>query len=111
MGDVGKVGIIMLVHTALDRAERIAHVWADAGCPVVMHLDKKNSDADYDLLTRNLADHGNISFCKRHPCDWGSWELVQATQEAAQQLLSKTPIYPTFFCHLGRACHFVPFQS
>ena len=72
MGDVGKVGIIMLVHTALDRAERIARVLADAGCPVVMHLDKKNSDADYASLTRNLADHGNISFCKRHPCDWGS---------------------------------------
>ena len=34
------VGIIMLVHTAFDRAEQVARHWAAAGCPVVIHVDR-----------------------------------------------------------------------
>ena len=33
------VGIVMLVHTALDRAEQAARLWAAGGCPVVIHVD------------------------------------------------------------------------
>ena len=34
------VGIVMLVHTALDRAEQAARHWSAGGCPVVIHVDK-----------------------------------------------------------------------
>ena len=81
----------MLVHTALDRAERIARVWADAGCPVAIHLDAKNPTQDFTDLSASLSDQENISFTKRHRCDWGSWGLVQATLDAAAELLQKHP--------------------
>ena len=34
-----KLGFIMLVHTALHRAEQVARYWARNGCPVVIHVD------------------------------------------------------------------------
>ncbi|MDG1431355.1 MAG: hypothetical protein P8L68_18455 [Paracoccaceae bacterium] len=33
------VGIVMLVHTALGRAEQVARHWAANDCPVVIHAD------------------------------------------------------------------------
>ena len=35
------VGFIMLCHTALDRAAEVARHWAERGCPVVIHLDRR----------------------------------------------------------------------
>ena len=35
------VGIVMLVHTAFDRAEQVALHWAKGGCPVVIHVDSQ----------------------------------------------------------------------
>ncbi len=32
-------GVVLLCHTALDRAAQVARAWAQNGCPVVIHLD------------------------------------------------------------------------
>ena len=85
------VGIIMLVHTALHRAEQVARHWAASGCPVVIHVDKSLSKTQYRAFVDALSDVDSVQFSRRYRCEWGQWGLVAATQSAAEQLLSKFP--------------------
>ena len=82
------VGIVMLVHTALDRAEQIARHWTAAGCPVVLHVDKNVNQATYQEFSQNLADDPLVKFCQRHKCEWGTWGIVAAPQSGAELMLS-----------------------
>ncbi|MGR3502335.1 DUF5927 domain-containing protein [Pseudaestuariivita sp.] len=81
------VGIVMLVHTALDRAEQVARHWAKAGCPVVIHVDKSVPRRAHDAFRKALADVEDLRFSRRHRCEWGSWGLVAATQDASALML------------------------
>ncbi|WP_397541651.1 DUF5927 domain-containing protein [Roseovarius salis] len=83
------VGIIMLVHTAFDRAEQVARHWAAAGCPIVFHVDRNVPRKTYDAFAASLSDLPDIRFVTRHRCEWGTWGLVAATQTAAETMLSE----------------------
>ena len=83
------VGIVMLVHTALDRAEEVARHWTRGGCPVVIHVDKNVPRAKYDSFVARLSDAPMVLFSKRHRCEWGTWGLVAASQDASELLLEK----------------------
>ncbi|MBL4813196.1 MAG: glycosyl transferase [Rhodobacteraceae bacterium] len=85
------LGVIMLVHTALDRAEQVARHWVAGGCPVVMHVDKAVPAKAYDAFVAALADLDTVRFSKRHRCEWGTWGLVAATQDASELILDKFP--------------------
>ena len=78
------LGIIMLVHTAFDRAEQMVRHWAKAGCPVVVHVDSNVPDATYNQFSKAVADLTDVRFSVRHRCEWGTWGLVAASQEAAR---------------------------
>ena len=85
------VGVVMLVHEALDRAAQLARHWAKGGCPVVIHVDSKVTDSDFAALKDSLSDLDQLQFSKRHKCEWGTWSLVEATQSAARQMLANFP--------------------
>lgn len=85
------VGIIMLVHTALGRAEQVARHWAAGGCPVVIHVDKKVSRRTYSAFVKSLEDLPDVRFSQRHACEWGTWGIVAASQAAAAQMLGQFP--------------------
>ena len=78
------VGVIMLVHTALDRAEQVVRHWVAGGCPVVVHVDKAVSQAEFTAFRGRLSDLPEVSFSARRKCHWGTWSLVGATQAAAE---------------------------
>ena len=83
------VGIVMLVHTSLGRAEQAARHWAASGCPVVIHVDKSVGRSAYVAFTNALSDVSDVLFCKRYRCEWGSWGLVAASQAASELMLRK----------------------
>ncbi|QCO56091.1 glycosyl transferase [Pseudorhodobacter turbinis] len=85
------VGIIMLCHTALDRAAQVARHWANHGCPVVIHVDKRVPCAEFEALQSSLADLPDIRFSGRYACEWGTWGIVAATQAAAIIMLQDFP--------------------
>ena len=85
------VGFVMLCHTALDRAAQVARHWAERGCPVVIHVDRRVKRRAYDGLMRALGDLANVRFSGRHACEWGTWGIVAATQEAATIMLRDFP--------------------
>ena len=83
------LGIVMLVHTALNRAEQTARHWAAGGCPVVIHVDAAVSRKGYRAFVQSLADVPRIRFSKRVRCEWGTWGIVLASQVASEMMLSE----------------------
>lgn len=82
------VGIVMLVHNALDRAEQAARHWAAGGCPVVIHVDAAVSRNAYAAFSKALDDVPGIKFSKRFRCEWGTWGIVAASQAASELMLA-----------------------
>ncbi|MEP2714945.1 beta-1,6-N-acetylglucosaminyltransferase [Pseudophaeobacter sp.] len=85
------VGIIMLVHTALERAAEVAQHWTASGCPVVLHVDKNVDGATFRRFRQSLASDPLIKFSKRHRCEWGTWGIVAASQSASSLMLKEFP--------------------
>ncbi len=85
------LGVIMLVHTAFERAEQMVRHWANAGCPVVVHVDSNVPDATYKQFAKSVSDLADVRFSGRHRCEWGTWGLVAASQQAATLLLEEFP--------------------
>ena len=84
-------GVVMLCHTALDRAAQVARHWAQGGCPVVIHLDRRVPETRRAALAAALSDLPDVRFSARVRCEWGTFSLVQATNIAATQLLASFP--------------------
>jgi len=83
------VGIVMLVHTALDRAEQVVRHWTAGGCPVVLHVDGNVSLKSYRDFVAALADDPLVRFSQRHRCEWGTWGIVAASQSASELMLAE----------------------
>ena len=85
------VGIIMLVHTAFGRAEQVARHWAAAGCSLVIHVDRGVPRKTYEAFAKRLSDLDDLRFSRRYRCEWGTWGLVAATQNASEIMLASFP--------------------
>jgi len=85
------LGVVMLMHTAFDRAEEVVRHLAAAGCPVVIHIDKPVNPPAFARFRDALSDLPDVRFSPRFRCEWGSWGMVAATQAAATQLLAEFP--------------------
>lgn len=85
------IGFVMLCHTALERAAEVARHWANNDCPVVIHVDRRVPRRKYDRLVKSLIDLPNIRYSGRYACEWGTWGIVAATQEASGIMLKDFP--------------------
>ncbi len=86
------VGVVMLAHTALDRAAQVARSFAAAGCPVAIHVDRKVSRTAYATFAQDIAPLKGVELARRrHRCHWGMWGIVAATLDACEDLLSTHP--------------------
>lgn len=88
---MSSLGFAMQCHTALDRAAEVARHWAERDCPVVIHVDKSVSRVRFEEFRKTLSDLENVRFCKRVRCEWGTWSLVAASQNAGAMMLSEFP--------------------
>lgn len=95
------LGIVMLCHTALNRAAQVARHWAVAGCPVVIHLDRRVTEVDRAGLAAALADLPKIRFSPRVACEWGTFGLVEATILGSTQLLRDFPAVDRVYLSSG----------
>ena len=105
------IGFVMLCHTALDRAAQVARHWAERGCPVVVHVDKRVTKPAYQGLFDALADLGNVQFSARHACEWGTWGIVAATQDAASLMLASFPEVRHVFLASGSCLPLRPLEE
>lgn len=105
------LGFVMLCHTALDRAAQVARYWAERGCPVVIHIDRRTPAAGPAKMRRMLADLENVRFSPRKACDWGSWGLVAATQAACELMLRDFPAVRHVFLASGSCLPLRPVEE
>lgn len=84
-----KLGVVMLCHDELHLAARMVRVWAEGGAAVSIHIDSRASQIEVDKMQSDLSDLGEVVFCRRRPCEWGMYGLVEATQDAATMLLER----------------------
>jgi hypothetical protein len=85
------LGVVMLVHTALNRAEQVARHWVSAGCPVVIHVDAAVDGKTFRAFKSALSGLENVRFSQRHKCEWGMWGIVAASQAASELMLEEFP--------------------
>ena len=85
------VGVIMLVHTAFNRAEQVIRHWVEGGSPVVVHVDSAVAPESHAAFVARFTDSDRVLFARRFRCEWGTWGLVAATQAAAEVMLDRFP--------------------
>ena len=108
---MSRLGIVMLVHTALHRAEQVARHWTASGCPVVIHVDGKVPERVYSEFVASCADDPLIRFSERHICEWGRWGIVAASQTAAEMMLETFPEVHHVYLSSGACLPLRPVQE
>ncbi|WP_037314636.1 beta-1,6-N-acetylglucosaminyltransferase [Ruegeria halocynthiae] len=108
---MNRLGIVMLVHTALHRAEQVARHWTASGCPVVIHVDQKITNQVYSKFVSACSDDPLIRFSDRHVCEWGGWGIVAATQTAAALMLETFPDVRHVYLSSGSCLPLRPVQE
>lgn len=86
-----RLGVILLCHDDLEMAAHMVRIWARGGARVVVHVDRKVSDARLAEMQESLSGVTDLHFSARHRCEWGQFSLVAATQDAAEMLLETWP--------------------
>ena len=86
-----KLGVIILAHTGLNRVKEMARYWTGHGAEVVLHLDAKVSEIDYNSIEADLEGTPRLHYAPRVDCIWGTWSLVDATLKSAEALLNAAP--------------------
>jgi hypothetical protein len=86
-----RLGVVLLCHDDLDVAARMARIWADGGARVVIHVDAKVPETRLGPMKAALVGLDRVMYSRRHRCDWGRFNLVRATQDAAEALLHEYP--------------------
>ncbi|MRX50922.1 glycosyl transferase [Paracoccus sp. S-4012] len=86
-----RLGVVMLCHTQMNIAARMARHWAAAGAAVAVHIDAQVGVDAAGAFRAQLEDLPDIHYTARRNCEWGMFSLVEATQEAAATLLARHP--------------------
>ncbi|MFN3275214.1 MAG: beta-1,6-N-acetylglucosaminyltransferase [Paracoccus sp. (in: a-proteobacteria)] len=86
-----RLGVVLLCHSELEMAARMARIWVTGGAKVAIHVDAKAPAAAVAAMKAALSDLGGVIYSSRHRCDWGRFSLVRATQQAAEALMSEFP--------------------
>lgn len=85
------IGFVMLCHKELGRAAQVARHWAEAGSPVVIHVDRRVVRKRYRRFVKSMADLANVRFSPRQRCKWGTFSITAATQLASEVMLRAFP--------------------
>jgi hypothetical protein len=60
---------------------------------VVVHVDRKTDDGEYDDLVARLTDVPSVHFLERHACHWGGFGHVRATLKGTEELLRRSSTF------------------
>ncbi|MFS4438332.1 beta-1,6-N-acetylglucosaminyltransferase [Paracoccaceae bacterium GXU_MW_L88] len=97
------LGVIILAHERLRHVTALARYLAEKDVEVVVHVDTSTNDPDMALLEALASETGKLRFAPRLRTKWGSFNLIRATQTAAEMLLD-LPNPPNHIALISGAC-------
>jgi len=86
-----RLGVVMLCHTQMTIAARMARHWTDAGAALAVHIDRKVGPEGVAAFRAALEGVPDVHYTPRRDCEWGMFGLVEATSDAAATLLAEHP--------------------
>jgi len=84
-----RLGFIILSHENLDRTHALAKYLLANDCELAIHIDSRCSSSEVDELRMNFKADDSISIVQKFRTEWGKFNLVKATLDAAKNLLSR----------------------
>ena len=84
-----RLGFIILAHAHLHRTRELAQHLLGNGADVAIHIDARCPQAEVDFLRTSFRPEDPISITQKHRTSWGGFGLVQASLDAAKELLSR----------------------
>jgi hypothetical protein len=96
-----KLGFIILAHQDLHRTTQLVRFLSKNDCPVSLHIDQNAAPREVDELKASLNHVKNVTFSRREKCGWGQFSIVQATLNAAENLLGNHPDVTNVFLASG----------
>lgn len=86
-----RLGVVMLCHDRLEIAARMARLWCDGGAALTIHVDRSADPVEQEALRAALRGSAEVLWAPRRACDWGTFGLVEATQDGARMILDHFP--------------------
>lgn len=86
-----EIGFVILAHRNLNRTAQLSRVLADGGARVVIHVDARCDDVQFQMLRAQIGAHPGIRLVGRIECDWGMYSLVRATLASVALLIDTWP--------------------
>jgi hypothetical protein len=78
---------IVSAYKNLDQLARLVRRLATDRSVILIHVDKKTDDHEYEAAVASLVDLPSVHFLERHTCHWGGFGHVRATLKGIDELL------------------------
>jgi Core-2/I-Branching enzyme len=74
-----RIAYIISAYKLPEQVVRLVRRLSTPTATVVVHVDRKTSDATYSAMTESLVGSSGVHFLQRHRCYWGGFGHVRAT--------------------------------
>ena len=99
---MARIAFILLCHKNPTAIVQQARQLTAVGDYIAIHFDASASQADYELIRKELEGHPNITFAKKRvKCGWGEWSLVRASLNAIEAAIEDFPRATHFYMVSG----------
>ncbi|WP_367356337.1 beta-1,6-N-acetylglucosaminyltransferase [Mesotoga sp.] len=73
---------IVLVHKSMKQVVRLIRSLEPDRNVILIHVDIRVKDAQYDFIKSELREYSNVMFVGRRKCNWGKFDLVSVTLDS-----------------------------
>jgi len=73
---------IVLVHKNMKQVVRLIRSLVPDRNVILIHVDIRVKDAQYDFIKSELREYSNVLFVERRKCNWGKFDLVSVTLDS-----------------------------
>lgn len=89
---------IVLVHKNMKQVVRLIRSLVPDRNVILIHVDIRVKDAQYDFIKSELREYSNVLFVERRKCNWGKFDLVSVTLDSMRIITGERLSF--LFCSL-----------
>jgi hypothetical protein len=89
---------IILAHKNMKQVARLVRSIEPHRNVILVHVDVRVNDAEYNFMKSDLKEYSNVRFVRRRKCNWGKFDLVNATLDSIRIITEERLSFS--FCNL-----------